>query len=76
MWSQQPPLGEIRDDLLGGGPSSSILIWPPLGGGGASAITVVRDPASPTRSGSTPMSASESVSLGFDFAPMIPFSDG
>ena len=37
---------------------------------------VVREPASPASPASTAMSSSESVSCGFFFAPMIPFSDG
>ena len=57
-------------------PSSSILTWSPFAGGGCSAITLVREPAVPARSASAPISASVSVSVGFDLAPMIPFSDG
>ena len=44
--------------------------------GGDDERTVVRDPASPTWPASAPMSASETTSCGFDFAPMIPLRDG
>src|SRR5579862_2143115 len=51
-------------------PSPSILRASPRAGGAPSASTSVFETAS------TPMSASDSVSNGFFFAPMIPFSDG
>ena len=57
-------------------PSSSILRASPRDGGSPSASTSVFEPASPASPASTPMSPSESVSNGFFFAPMIPFSDG
>jgi len=56
-------------------PSSSIFTESPRDGGGPSSSTVVRDPGSPA-SPSSPRSVSESVSCGFDFAPMIPLSEG
>jgi hypothetical protein len=56
-------------------PSSSIFDVSPRGGRSPSASTLVREP--PRRlAASTPRSPSESVSCGFFFAPMIPFSDG
>ena len=44
-------------------------------------LTVIRswrvfEPASPTSPASSPRSPTASVSCGFDFAPMIPLSDG
>src|SRR5918995_59726 len=57
-------------------PSSSILRVSPRGGGSFSARTSVFDPCSPALLPSRPRSASETVSCGFDFAPMIPFRDG
>ncbi len=57
-------------------PSSSIFTVSPFADGGARETTDVLDPATPALSATTPMSANDRVSVGFDFAPMIPFNDG
>src|SRR5262249_25019301 len=57
-------------------PPPSILGASPRDGGSLSASTSVFEPASPACAASTPTSSSDSVSNGFFFAPMIPFSDG
>ena len=75
--SQQLPLGEPVDELLGG---DAVVLDLDL-------VALrrrrrqrehrrARAGARPPGSASTPISASDSVSVGFDFAPMIPFSDG
>ena len=57
-------------------PSSSIFTVSPRAGGSLERLDLVREPASPASSAPTPRSASETVSCGFFFAPMIPLSDG
>src|SRR3954463_3795829 len=56
--------------------SSSMIVPPPFSGGDLNSPHTTREPASPTRSDSMPMSPIATVSSCFFFAPMIALSDG